>query len=284
MRAFSASVEEVFREAAARFTLLAYFALSTLFVLIFAAAVNLDVVDGALAGLKLFGHEVSLGGEKVEVDKLVLGFESGFAAVLYLVGTFLAIFATAHLVPRLQEKGTVDLYLSRPVGRVKLLLSRYSGGLLLAAANVFYLIGSIWAIVGWKTGVWHARFLAGGAVILFAIATLLAFAFLVGVVTSSTAVSIMTAYAVFFFSSILVAHEKIEAALSSEWSVQLVRSLYWVLPKTAELGRSIVSLVSAGEAFGPRPAVDNLAVFGTTALFGLVSLTLSAWLFKRKDF
>ncbi len=49
-------------------------------------------------------------------------------AFLYVVGTFLAIFATAHLVPRLQEKGTIDLYLSRPVGRVALLLSRYAGG------------------------------------------------------------------------------------------------------------------------------------------------------------
>ena len=44
-------------------------------------------------------------------------------------------------MPRLQEKGTIDLYLSRPIGRVKLLLSRYTGGLLLAAANLAYLIG-----------------------------------------------------------------------------------------------------------------------------------------------
>ena len=49
MRAWAASVEEVFREAAARWTLIAYFALSSLFILIFALAVNLDVVNGVLA-------------------------------------------------------------------------------------------------------------------------------------------------------------------------------------------------------------------------------------------
>ena len=38
MRPLIASVQEVFREAAARWTLLAYFALSSLFILIFAAA------------------------------------------------------------------------------------------------------------------------------------------------------------------------------------------------------------------------------------------------------
>src|SRR5216683_3209269 len=177
MRAILASWEEVFREAAARWTLLAYFALSTLFILIFAAAVNLDVVNGALAGAKLFGQSVDMGGRSIDIDRLVLGFESGFSGFLYIVGTFLAIFATAHLVPRLQEKGTIDLYLSRPVGRVPLLLSRYAGGLMLAAANVFYLLGAMWLIVIWKTHLVHPRFFLAGGIILFGIACLLAFAF-----------------------------------------------------------------------------------------------------------
>ena len=48
MKAFAASVQEVFREAAARWTLIAYFALSSLFILIFALAVNLDIVNLSL--------------------------------------------------------------------------------------------------------------------------------------------------------------------------------------------------------------------------------------------
>ncbi len=284
MKAFAASVEEVFREASARWTLLAYFALSSLFILMFALAVNLDIVDGALAGARLFGREVDLGGERIDMDRLVLGFETGFSGFLYMLGIFLALFATAHLVPRLQEKGTVDLYLSRPVGRTKLLLSRYSGGLLLAGANLLYLTGSIWAIVAWKTGIAHPRFLLGGAVILFTIACLLAFAFLVGVATSSTAVSLMVTYAVFFFAAILSAREKIAAAVSSETSATLVRALYWIFPKTAELGRATVSLVSGGEAFHQVGQIDSLAVYGSTGLFGLACLGLAAWLFSRKDF
>src|SRR5207244_5970606 len=130
----------------------------------------------------------------ISIEKLVLGFESGFSAILYFLCTFLAIFATAHLVPRMQEKGTIDLYLSRPVGRVKLILSRYVAGLLLAGSNVFYLIGAIWLIVMWKTHVVHPRFFIAGAVILFIIATLMAFAFLIAVITSSDAVSITATY------------------------------------------------------------------------------------------
>jgi ABC-2 type transport system permease protein len=284
MRVLLANFEDVMREAAARWTLVAYFALTTIFIVIFASAVNLDIVNGALAGAKLFGKEVQMHGNPMAIDKLVLGFESGFSAVIYLLGTFLAIFATAHLVPRLQEKGTIDLYLSRPVGRTRLLLSRYVAGLLLASINVGYLIGSIWLIVIWKTHVFHPRFLLGGVVILFVIATLLAFAFLVGVVTSTTAVSIMSTYAIFFFAAVLVGHERIAAAVSHEWQAAVINSLYWIFPKTAELGQAVVALVSGGEAPERLSAVLTPAPFVTTAIFAVVCLALASWLFERKEF
>src|SRR5436190_19170919 len=210
MRVLAANIEDVMREAAARWTLIAYFFLSSIFIIIFAFAVNLDIVQGSLAGAKLFGNQVQMhGSDQISIEKLVMGFESGFSGILYVLCTFLAIFATAHLVPRMQEKGTIDLYFSRPVSRVKLILSRYVAGLILSGSNVLYLIGSIWAIVAWKTHVFHPRFFLAGVVILFLIATLLAFAFLIGVITSSTAVSIMATYGVFFFGLMLVGHARI---------------------------------------------------------------------------
>jgi ABC-2 type transport system permease protein len=284
VRVLFANIEEVFREAAARWTLLAYFVLSSLVIVIFAAAVNLDVVDGALAGAKLFGNEVEMQGSTVDLEKLVLTFESGFSGFLYVIGTFLAIFATAHLVPRLQEKGTIDLYLSRPVGRVQLLLSRYVAGLVLAAANVFYLIGAMWIIVIWKTHVVHPQFLLSGVVIMFGIATLLAFAFLVGVVTSSTGVSIMTSFAVFFTALFLAGHDRIEAAVDSALSAQIIHVLWAVLPKILDLLRATVAMVSGDTA--PEMIRESLTLmpFLSTATFGVVSLALASFLFKRKEF
>src|SRR3954452_14134181 len=146
MKVLWANIEDVWREAAARWTLIAYFLLSTVFIIIFASAINLDIIDGALAGAKLFGKQVEVSGT-MSIEKLVMGFESGFSGVLYVLCTFLAIFATAHLVPRMQEKATIDLYLSQPVSRVNLILSRNIAGLILAGSNILYLIGSIWIIV-----------------------------------------------------------------------------------------------------------------------------------------
>ena len=283
MKVLRANIEDVMREAAARWTLVAYFMLSTMFLIIFAAAINLDIVDGALAVAKLFGKDVNMRGE-VPIEKLVTGFESGFSGVLYVLCTFLAIFATAHLVPRLQEKGTIDLYLSRPVSRVKLLMSRYIAGLALAGTNVIYLIGSIWLIVLWKTHVAHPRFLLAGAIILFVIATLLAFAFLIGVVTSSTAVSIMGTYAIFLFASMLTAHKQFEAAVSKEWQAWVIKTMYWVFPKTGELAQAVVRFVAADQWPERLSKPLGMAPYATTAAFAVGCLILASWIFQRKEF
>ncbi|HXI12289.1 MAG TPA: ABC transporter permease subunit [Thermoanaerobaculia bacterium] len=283
MKVLLANIEDVLREAAARWTLMAYFLLSSIFIIIFAFGVNLDIVDGALAGARLFGKDAEVR-NPMDIEKLVLGFESGFSAFLYLIGIFLAIFATAHLVPRLQEKGTADLYLSRPVSRFGLLTSRYIAGLLLAATNLVYLIGSIWLMVIWKTHVVHPRFLLSGVIILFVVAVLLAFAFLVGVVTSSTAVSIMATYAIFLFAALLSGHERLAAAVSKEWQANVIHGLYWFFPKTAELGQAVVKAV-AGGALGERmPDTLTIPVFGSTLAFGLLCFTLAVVVFQRKEF
>ena len=284
MKVLAANIEDVMREAAARWTLVAYFFLSTVFIIIFASAINLDIVDGALAGAKLFGKEVEMGGNELSIEKLVLGFETGFSGFLYVFCTFLAIFATAHLVPRMQEKGTIDLYLSRPVSRVKLLLSRYVAGLILAGSNVIYLMGSIWLIVFWKTHVANPRFLLGGSIIFLVIAVLLAFAFLIGVVTSSTAVSIMTTYGLFFFGLMLAAHDKIAAAVSQDWQAWVIEGMYWFFPKTAELGQAVVAFVGGTELPERVLSVLTPAPFITTAAFGVGCLILASWLFTRKEF
>ena len=284
MKVVLANIEDVMREAAARWTLVAYFFLSSIFIIIFASAINLDIVNGALAGAKLFGKEVQMSGSEISVEKLVLGFESGFSGVLYFLCTFLAIFATAHLVPRMQEKGTIDLYLSRPVPRVQLILSRYIAGLILAGSNILYLMGSIWLIVMWKTRVVHPRFFIAGAMILFVIATLLAFAFLVGVITSSTAVSIMTSYGLFFFSLMLIGHDRIAAALSHDWQVWLINTLYWIIPKTAEIGGAVVAFVSGDHMPERVSAMLTPAPFISTAVFAIASLALATWVFQRKEF
>jgi ABC-type transport system involved in multi-copper enzyme maturation permease subunit len=136
----------------------------------------------------------------------------------------------------------------------------------------------------WKTHVVHPRFFIGGAIILFVIATLLAFAFLIGVITSSTAVSIMGTYGIFFFAVMLLAHDRIAAVVSKEWQAWLINTLYWIVPKTAELGQAVVVYVGGEQMPERMKSVLTLSPFLSTAAFGVACLILASWCFQRKEF
>ena len=112
----------------------------------------------------------------------------------------------------------------------------------------------------------------------------MAFAFLIGVITSSTGVALMATYAIFFFAAILSAHDRIAAAVSTELAARVVDGLYWVLPKTAQLGQAAVALVAGSEMPPHLADINYFAVYGSTALFGAAALGLASWLFSRKDF
>jgi hypothetical protein len=142
----------------------------------------------------------------------------------------------------------------------------------------------MWLIVVWKTHVFHPRFLVAGLIILFVVATLLAFAFLVGVVTSSTAVSIMTSYALFFFGFMLAGHKQFAAVVSKEWQATLIHSMYWFVPKSAELFGAVVAFVSDRTLPRELNAALTLPPFLSTAAFLIGCLALASWLFHRKEF
>lgn len=272
-----ALIADTWREAFARFTFLGFAIASTLFLLILAFALTLDIVDGTLAAGRLFGQEFMLPRGGAPIDDVVVRGQAAFAGLLYGLGIFLAVFATGSLVPNLVKRGAVDLYLSRPLGRTHVLFGRFLGGVTLVTANLAYLCGGVFAIVTLKTGVWNPRFLLAGGVILLVFVSLLGLMFLVGVLSGSTPLSMMIPWGLYVVSLPLAAHEHIAAAMDSRLAAQVVHALYWLFPKTAELGRDMVQVVLQ------RGSVDPLAAF-TTAAFGAVCLLIAVLIFERKSY
>ena len=277
MKSVRALLVDTLREAKASYTFLIYGILSTLFLLILQFAVSLDIVDGSLAAGTLFGQHVGEKGETVAVETFVGYAEGGFSGVLFAMGFFVSVFAIGSLIPHLVEKGTIDLYLARPVGRTKLLLCRFAGGIVLNAINLFYLVGGTWLILSLKTGVWNERFLVAGTVILATFISFQGFVFLMGVLSGSTPVSIITPYALFLLTGPLALHEKIEALVDSQWAADLVNGLYWVLPKCPEIFQNLLQYTS-----GQAPL--DLAPLASTAAFGLVCFAFALLRFGRRDY
>ena len=272
-----AVVDGTIRESMAKFTFLAFVLMSTLILMIITFAVNLDVVDGALATARLFGQDIHLGGQSIAIDQLVTGVQATLAGLLFGVGLFLSIFATANLVPVMLEKGYVDLLLSKPLSRPALFLGRYLGALSVVGINLFYLVVGVWAVLGFKTGIWKPGVLKAGLIILLTYGVLLGFMMMVGVLTRSSSITIMLSYFLFPVTLFLAFRSNLTVMLTNKTLIYVLDGLYWILPKISEVA-TIMGLVAAGKPAG------TLAPLLTSALFGAGCLALGTLYFTRKDY
>ncbi len=264
-----------FKESLARKTFIGFFTISSIVLAIFLLAMNVDVVNGALASLSFFGKEAS--NVNIRVEKFVLGIEMGLATLLFTGGLFLSIFATANLVPSMLEKGNIDWVLSKPISRLQLLAGRYLGGLAIVAFNVFYLIGGAWLILSIKTGYWHFPFLISGFLVTAIFAVLFAFMVLLGVLLQNSAISIMGAYLMIFFSPMLFQREKAYALLSKKIYQLILDGLYYLTAHIFEAGQLMKNVILKEPVRTWMPLWHSLVLI-------LFYFSIAVVFFNRKNF
>jgi ABC-2 type transport system permease protein len=190
---------------------------------------------------------------------------------------FLAVFASSGLIPSVLEPGRIELLLSKPLSRTHILLGRYAGNVLVVLLNASYLVLGVWTILGVKTGIWSPVFLVAIATTTFIFSVLLSVVVLIGVLFESAALSTMVAVALMIISPILAQTNLMMRLLSSEWSRDLWRVLYYAFPKVWELGRITLDAIQSGTFSGYMP-------IWSSALFGGVMLGAALAIFARRDF
>src|SRR5580692_1542948 len=269
-----ALVRDTFREALARKIFWVLFGLSALLIVFFLFILRIDIVAGATATVSLFGRQT---GANPDVDRLVRGVYGGIATFLYTWGMFLAVFASSGLVPSILEPGRIELLLSKPLSRTHILLGRFAGNVLVVLLNTAYLVLGVWIILGVKTGIWSPIFLIAIATTTFIFSVLLSVVVLIGVILESAAAATMITVALMIISPILAQTTQMMKLLSSEWSRNLWRVLYYTFPKVYELGKITLDAIQSGTFAG-------FTAIWTSALFGIVMLGAALWIFERRDF
>jgi ABC-type transport system involved in multi-copper enzyme maturation permease subunit len=269
-----ALILDTFQEARARWLFWGLFGLSSLLIAIFLFVLRIDVVQGAvsLMGIQATTHPV------YDIQKFVNVSYAWVSIVLYIWGTFLAIFASAGLIPSVLEAGRISLLLSKPLTRTMLLMGRYLGNILIVVINHVYLICSIWLVIGMKTNIWETRFLLSIPISIFIFAVLLCVVVLIGVVFESSALSVMAPAALMLISTILAQRQIVVRLLDSEWSRDLWLAFYWIVPKFFDLGSAMKQIIQYDhEANWVTPV-------WTSAIFGLVVLSSAMYVFQKRDF
>jgi ABC-type transport system involved in multi-copper enzyme maturation permease subunit len=273
MKATTALILDTFREAFARRIFWGFFGCCTALLLFLMFIMRIDVVAGATATVSILGRN----NLSTDVERVVHQTQGVIAMILYFAGMALSVFASAGLVSAVFEQGRIELLLSKPVSRTHLLLGRYAGNVLVVAANILYLVIGSWIIFGVKTGVWGAGFLLSSLCTIFIFSVLLAVLVLAGVLWDSAAIAIMATFAIMIVTPILAQRVTIERLLSSESSRDVVRVLYYTLPKIPDVSVIIWRLIM------DQPVESWMPVW-STAIFGAVVLGLGLWRFERRSF
>lgn len=272
------------------------FIVSTVAWLMLTFAINLDVVDGSLAAVRIFGNTVEAEreysfedretGETVTgVDRpfgenplrgFVVGIQAFIAGATYWLGLLLALFATATLITGLQDRGTIDLLLSKPISRFQLLGGRLLGIWGAVLVLVMYLIGMVWLVMSLKSGIWNLHFLITIGVITGVFIAMYGVVTLLSVLTNSTPLALIVTYGLIFVSIILNLRDEIEG-LMNPTARSIFVFLYHLLPNFAEVTMTVVQLAQ-GEP------VAKWYPFWETIAFGAVCYALALYRFQRKDF
>jgi ABC-type transport system involved in multi-copper enzyme maturation permease subunit len=97
------------------------------------------------------------------------------------------------------------------------------------------------------------------------------------VLWDSSAVAIMVTFAIMIITPILAQISTIERLLNSESSREVLRVLYYTLPKTSDLSVMIRHMIL-------NQPIESWMPVWSTALFGAAVLAIGVWRFNRRTF
>lgn len=155
-------------------------------------------------GLKLLVWQLDLPGftsKTLPPDKFykMIFVTPGISVWLSWLATILALVSTAGIFPDLMSQGSIDLFVSKPLGRLRLFLTQYVAGLLFVALQVGIFTMASFLVIGLRGGVWEPGLFIAVPLVLCFFSYLYAVCVLLGVVTRSTVAAVLLTLLFWFF-------------------------------------------------------------------------------------
>ncbi len=229
--------------------------------------------------------------------------------VLGSIGIFLALIATAGFFPAMMERGGIEVVLSKPMPRWKLVQGKYIGSLTFMAVQASIFVTFTFLVAGFRWNVWLPRYFLVIPLMILMFSYLYSVSTLVAVYTRSTvAVILITMAAWIGFTGIQSTADLFEMypeAREYRSAYNGLRVARWIIPKTSDLtllarkwtrSASPTDLVThrdkknsemidrAEKAEQLRVQMHPAMTIGSSLLFEAAVLMIAMWKFSRKDF
>lgn len=216
------------------------------------------------------------------------------------VSLMIAVVITAFFIPNLVRKGSFDLMVAKPIGRVQLLLYKYLGGLIFIFLLSILNFGGTWLIIGLRSGYWDPMFLLAIPVLTFTFALLYALSTLVAVFTKSAIASIILtlgfAFLLYVVGQIKSIADQLRARPDApfKWpdsAYSIIDAVNMVLPRYKDLDK-LMSQVTAKGTLTPLEQRFQTAVLeipswgeavGLSLVYIAVMLAIACWRFSTRD-
>jgi ABC-type transport system involved in multi-copper enzyme maturation permease subunit len=259
------------REALAKKVFIFYLGFSVLSLIILALVLGMSDAE----------KFVEMGGSNDQmVHKFVATLQTMVSGSLGTILIFLAVFSSANFISSMLEKGTADLFLSKPMSRSQILWGKFAGGTIVFLINILLPVVGSWLIISMKFGFTGVNFLWIILTFTFTFTVLYSIVILFGIMTRSSFPGIMTAYFIFVILSQLLylGYTNLESITKNEFLQYIITGFYYLIPKTSELLGNITNNLIMGEP------IENFQPVITSFLFLILMMVLSTYLFKKKDF
>lgn len=227
-------------------------------------------------------------------DQIINGLGGALALLIGLI-------ITAFFIPNMLRKGSIDLLVSKPVGRTQLLLYKYVGGLTFVFLVTTFCVGGIWLVMALRSGFWGTQFLAVIPILTFTFAIIYAVSTLMAVLTRSPIAAMIVSIGFMLVLYIVGQVKTIFDAIRTEgradrmpdWSFTLVDTLNNVLPRYKDLDKLTSKLIADGTLTPGEFRMLGLSsiqipswtgTFGVSLAFIALVLAFACWRFNKRDY
>lgn len=265
-------------EAARRKWFIGLFGAITLVLLGLASSLQLEVVDGAIAGSKLFGEVLF---DDIVSSHRVLGpLYLGTAYAAFYGGALFLVLACSDFAPELLAPGRIEHLLSLPVARWQVLFGTYLGVLTLAAAGTLYGAGGLTLLLGFKSHDFSPALVVGSALGWCGFAVIYAAMLAAAIFVRSAPISGASGVMILVLGVSASHREAIAAMLEAGPKRELFRLALMPIPRLATLADGSAAIAS----MAPVDAASLARVVAGCFVFAVGLLSVAAWQLDRRDF
>ncbi|MEE9222599.1 MAG: hypothetical protein V3V40_04010 [Nitrosomonadaceae bacterium] len=197
--------------------------------------------------------------------------------IAYLFFLLYFVVGTASIIIDRVERGSIELFLSKPFSRTDIIVATLLGVIGLVSLFSIFLVLGLWFIWGLRVGVWSGSILSYIGSLIFGFGTLYCFVLLSGIIIRNLAaiVFIWCGYVLFGSLALELRSTMLYPNIESDMIKGALDVLYYLLPQPFAIRTSFNSLFRGGS--------PSFLPVVTSCLTASLALLAAIFVLERKD-